>query len=164
MSERWQPQRIRVSLSSPGDVAVERRFVREVAGELSAERSVRGRAVVTVVSWDDPAAGIPMPVQLTPQEAVNRFGPHPSAGDIVVVLLWSRMGTPLAPEYRTPDGEPYLSGTEWDAAPGRGNPDAVPAAPRMERALAPRSPRAPSHSPVAQDAPSSGMCALGSAR
>ena len=52
MSERRQPQLIRVFLSSPEDVAVERRFVREIAGELPAERFVRGRAVVTDVSWD----------------------------------------------------------------------------------------------------------------
>ncbi len=163
MSERRQLQLIRVFLSSPEDVAVERRFVREIAGELPAERLVRGRAVVTDVSWDDPAATVPTPAQLMLQEAVNRFGRRPSACDIVV-LLGSRMGTPLPPEYRKPDGEPYLSGTEWNATPGCGSPDAVPTVPRMERALVPRPPRAPSHGPLAQHAPSSGTCALGSAR
>ena len=38
-----------------------------------------------------------------------------SACDIVIVLFWSRMGTPLPhPEYQKADGSPYLSGTEWE--------------------------------------------------
>ena len=38
----------------------------------------------------------------------------PSECDIVVVIFWSRMGTPLPDDYRKPDGTPYLSGTEWE--------------------------------------------------
>jgi hypothetical protein len=67
------------------------------------------------VSWDDPAAPTPMTAGLSPQEAVNRFGPKPSQCDIVVVILWSRLGTHLdVATFRKPDGEPYLSGTEWE--------------------------------------------------
>ena len=36
-----------------------------------------------------------VPATLTPQEAVNRGLPRPSACDCVVVVLWARMGTPL---------------------------------------------------------------------
>jgi hypothetical protein len=32
----------------------------------------------------------------------------------VIVILWSRMGTPLPDNLRKPNGEPYLSGTEWE--------------------------------------------------
>jgi hypothetical protein len=32
----------------------------------------------------------------------------------VIVILWSRMGTPLPDSYRKPDGTPYDSGTEWE--------------------------------------------------
>jgi hypothetical protein len=31
-----------------------------------------------------------------------------------VVILWSRMGTPLPAEYTKADGTAYLSGTEWE--------------------------------------------------
>ena len=88
-----------------------------------------------MVSWDDPAAPTPMPAALTPQEAVNRFGPKPSECDVVVVVLWSRMGTHLdLKAFRKPDGEPYLSGTEWEFE------DALNA-----RAAATDDPRLPAH-------------------
>ena len=62
-----------------------------------------------------PAAPIPIAAAITPQEAVNRFGPKPSECDIVVVVLWSRLGTHLdVSRFRNPGGEPYLSGTEWE--------------------------------------------------
>lgn len=32
----------------------------------------------------------------------------------MIVLLWSRIGTLLPPEYTKPNGERYLSGTEWE--------------------------------------------------
>ena len=40
-------------------------------------------------------APVAMPATLTPQEAVNRGLPRPSACDCVVVVLWARVGTPL---------------------------------------------------------------------
>jgi formylglycine-generating enzyme required for sulfatase activity len=54
-----------------------------------------------------------MLANLTPQEAVNRGLPMPSACDLTVVVLWARMGTPLSGP-RKPDGTAYLSGTEWE--------------------------------------------------
>ena len=32
----------------------------------------------------------------------------------MIVIFWSRMGTPLAPNYVKTDGSAYLSGTEWE--------------------------------------------------
>src|SRR3954465_3838504 len=57
-----------------------------------------------------------MPAGLTPQEAVNRFKHKPSECDIVIVILWSRIGThlDLAAFGEKPGGGPYLSGTEWE--------------------------------------------------
>ena len=69
-----------------------------------------------------------MDAHLTPQEAIDKRRPKPSQCDIVVVVLWSRMGTPLPPEHRKPDGRPYVSGTEYefcdamDAAKRTGKP------------------------------------------
>jgi len=40
--------------------------------------------------------------------------PDPSAFDIVVCILWSRLGSPLNENYRKADGSPYASGTEYE--------------------------------------------------
>ena len=51
---------------------------------------------------------------IEPKKAIKRGLPKPSECDLVVVILWSRMGTPLPTEYTKPDGTSYLSGTEWE--------------------------------------------------
>src|SRR5512147_701655 len=51
---------------------------------------------------------------MTPKEAITAQLPKPSECDFVVVILWSRIGTPLPPEWVKPDGSRYLSGTEWE--------------------------------------------------
>src|SRR3712207_6430236 len=109
-----QPQHVRIFLSSPGDVAEERELARRlIKDELPSDPFLRGRVTFDVVSWDDPAAPNPMPATIAPQEAVNHFEPRPSECDVVVVVLWSRLGTHLDPKaFSKPDGAPYLSGTE----------------------------------------------------
>src|SRR5215216_2948204 len=111
------PLRLRIFLSSPGDVVDERNLARGLLkNELPSDPLLRRQIEFDVVSWDDPASPTPMPATITPQEAVNRFGPKPSECDIVVVILWSRLGTHLdvTAFHKEPDGEPYLSGTEWE--------------------------------------------------
>ncbi|UWE10310.1 nSTAND1 domain-containing NTPase [Actinacidiphila bryophytorum] len=109
------PIHLRVFVSSPGDVAAERAVVRSVVEQLQYDPFVRGRVTFEVVAWDQPGGGAPMTATETPQASVNRGLPRPSECDIVVVVLWSRMGTPLPfPEYTRPDGGPYPSGTEWE--------------------------------------------------
>src|SRR4051794_6623687 len=110
------PQHLRVFLASPGDVTHERTLVRELLKEeLPYDPFLRGRVTFDVVSWDDPAALTPMPARLTPQEAVIQFETKPSECDIVVVVLWSRLGTHLdLTTFQRANGEPYLSGTEWE--------------------------------------------------
>jgi hypothetical protein len=67
-----------------------------------------------VITWDDPNASTPMLAHLSPQAAVNRGLPRPSECDVVVVILWSRMGTPLPESERKEDGSKYVSGTEYE--------------------------------------------------
>ncbi|MDD1620428.1 MAG: SIR2 family protein [Methylococcaceae bacterium] len=55
-----------------------------------------------------------MSATLTPQEAVNCGLAKPSECDVVIVILWSRMGTPLPDTYLKVDGSRYLSGTEYE--------------------------------------------------
>ena len=121
------PLHLRVFLSSPGDVADERNLARRLLkDELPVDPFLRDRVTLDVIAWDDPAAHIPMLANLTPQESVNRGMARPCNCDIVVVVLWSRMGTPLPDAIRKPGGEPYLSGTEWeyeDACNARPQPE-----------------------------------------
>jgi formylglycine-generating enzyme required for sulfatase activity len=107
-------QRLRVFLSSPSDVADERGLARAVLRDLPKEPQFQGRLALEEVSWDAPGAGAPLAAHLTPQEAINQRRAKPSDCDIVLVILWARMGTPLPPDYTKPDGTPYLSGTEWE--------------------------------------------------
>jgi WD40 repeat protein len=105
--------RFSIFLSSPGDVTDERNLARRIIKEeLPYDPFLRGKVMLDAVSWDDPAAPTPLDAHLTPQEAINRKLPKPSECDAVVVILWSRMGTPLA-DYKE-NGEQYLSGTEWE--------------------------------------------------
>jgi hypothetical protein len=106
--------RLRVFLVSPGDVGDERALAREVLGQLPYDPLLRGKVEFEIVAWDQPGAGVPMLATMTPQAAIAAGLPKPSECDIVVVILWSRMGTPLPDEYRKPDGTSYLSGTEWE--------------------------------------------------
>jgi formylglycine-generating enzyme required for sulfatase activity/energy-coupling factor transporter ATP-binding protein EcfA2 len=109
------PKHIRVFISSPGDVAEERAIALKVLDQMPYTPTLRGKITIEVVAWDKPGGDSPMLATMTPQEAINRNLPTPSDCDIVVVMLWSRIGTPLAyPEYQKPDGERYLSGTEWE--------------------------------------------------
>ena len=103
---------VRIFLSSPGDVATERTQVRDLLLGLARGPFVRGRLLIDVVSWDDPLAPAQMDARLTPQQAVDCSLPTPAECDLTVVLLWSRMGTPLAE--KKADGTAYLSGTEWE--------------------------------------------------
>jgi hypothetical protein len=106
---------LRFFLSSPGDVADERTFAQLVIEkELPKDPLLRGQITCEAMRWDDPNAPVTMPATLTPQEAVNRGLAKPSACDAVIVILWSRLGTPLPDSYRKADDTPYLSGTEWE--------------------------------------------------
>lgn len=106
---------IRIFLSSPGDVGDERALAAKIIDDLAADPLLRDLIVVRSVAWDSLSSRTPMLATLTPQEAINRRLPKPSECDIVIVLLWSRMGTPLPfPDYQKPDGTPYYSGTEWE--------------------------------------------------
>ncbi len=97
----------------------ERNLAREVIDQIRSERGFRNRISIEVVAWDQPGAGVAMEAALTPQTAIEQGLAKPSECDIVVAILWSRMGTPLPEDqYAKPDGAPYLSGTEWEILDG----------------------------------------------
>jgi len=129
-SAKAAPRHLRVFLASPGDVADERALALWVLEKLQYDPLLRGRITIETVAWDKPGAGVPpMLVPMTPQEMIARGLPKPSECDIVIVIFWSRMGTPLSPDLKKPDGSGYLSGTEWvylnalEAAEHQGKPE-----------------------------------------
>jgi hypothetical protein len=112
--KRSQPIPYRIFLASPSDVSDERELARAVIGQIRLERAFRYHLDLQCIAWDQPGVEAAMEANLTPQEAIKKGLPKPSECDIVVVILWSRIGTPLPPEYKKPDGTTYLSGTEWE--------------------------------------------------
>ena len=114
LSSNRPPLRVRVFLASPGDVVDERARALKTLEDLQYHPLLRGKITVETVAWDKPGAGTPMLASKTPQQAIAEGLPKPSECDIVIVIFWSRMGTPLPPDYVKPDGSRYLSGTEWE--------------------------------------------------
>lgn len=108
---------ISLFLSSPGDVAVERSTVIQVTDALSYDPLLRDKVTIIPVAWDDIRSRTPMIATKTPQQAINEGLARPSECDVVIVILWSRFGTPLdvtAHGVKPEDNQPYLSGTEWE--------------------------------------------------
>jgi hypothetical protein len=96
---------IKVFLSSPMDVAEERFAARRVIERLAEQFAYYGH--IEPVLSEEKA----LPATETPQKNI----PAPSDTDIVVVLLWSRLGTPILDEnYREHPGDPPMTGTEWE--------------------------------------------------
>jgi predicted negative regulator of RcsB-dependent stress response len=105
---------LRVFLSSPGDVAEERGIARSVMEELEGGHLLKGKVRFEIAAWDDAHAAAPMDARETPQASVNRYTGRPADGDLTVVIVWSRIGTPLPPGLARTDGTPYQSGTVWE--------------------------------------------------
>jgi WD40 repeat protein len=110
---------IRIFISSPGDVAEERivtgRVIRRLQGEF------RHRVALDAVFWEH-----------EPLVATDTFQtqiPKPSEADIVITILWARLGSRVPGNITRADGSRYASGTEFefeDAADCRrrtGSPD-----------------------------------------
>jgi len=125
-------QALRIFLASPGDVADERSLARDLIALLPYDPLLAGKITLEVVAWDSPGVGVPMLATMNPQQAIREGLPRPSQCDIVVVIFWARIGSPIDPGWepgRKPDGQLYRSGTEWEylealqAAEKSGHPD-----------------------------------------
>lgn len=95
---------LRVFISSPGDVAQERAVALRVLGRVQA--AYGGRVTLEPMLWEQQ----PLLATQTFQAQLDR----PSSADIVVAILWSRLGTPLPISIQRPDGSRYRSGTEFE--------------------------------------------------
>jgi WD40 repeat protein len=103
------PQRLRIFVSSPADVPNERLRADLIVDKLAQDY---GRFfTIESYRWEHEA----MLASAHFQDAIE----PPSAFDIVVLILWSRLGTPLPEktaerEYRGIDGRVPVTGTEWE--------------------------------------------------
>ena len=109
-----KPRHFRIFIASPGDVTHERELSLKVLDRLPYEPSFRGHITIEEVAWDKKGAGAPILANMTPQDSIQKGLPRPSECDIVVVIFWSRMGTPLPSQYVKKNGDRYHSGTEWE--------------------------------------------------
>jgi WD40 repeat protein len=101
--------RLRIFLSSPGDVPLERTRAHVVIQKLA--RDYKRFFDIEAYLWDYE----PM---LASQHFQDSIDP-PSNSDIVVLVLWSRLGSALPEktrkrEYRGIDGRAPVTGTEWE--------------------------------------------------
>ena len=112
---------LRIFISSPGDVPVERDRAADVVARLQEE--FVHYAVLEPFFWED-----------QPARATDTFQsqfPEASGMDIVVGILWARIGTPLPLDKARPDGRRYESGTVYELETAaesyraRGTPDLV---------------------------------------
>lgn len=100
---------VRVFISSPGDVVEERRRAALVLGRL--KRDFARFFQISPELWE-----------YEPMLAAGAFQDviiEPASTDIVVLILWSRLGTPLPPrtavrDYQGLDGRTPVTGTEWE--------------------------------------------------
>ncbi len=102
----------RIFIASPGDVSEERKIVEQIIKTLRQEETLfYGKAILFPIMWEKLA----LEAWVSPQRAIELGLPTPAECDVVVVIFWSRMGTPLSlADYKKPDGTQYYSGTEWE--------------------------------------------------
>jgi tetratricopeptide (TPR) repeat protein len=95
---------IRIFISSPGDVFEERTLAQRVIERVQAEFA--GRAVLDPIFWEHE----PLLATDTFQTQISM----PSEADVMVAILWSRLGTRLPKDFTRKDGSFYQSGTEFE--------------------------------------------------
>lgn len=100
-------KKIRIFISSPGDVQLERNIARGVIEEYN---NLYAKSLkLEILMWED----FPLSADATFQDGINYFITNEPI-DIAVFVLWSRLGTPLCSKFVKADGTPYQSGTEYE--------------------------------------------------
>lgn len=95
---------LRFFISSPGDVFEERAIANRVIERLQSEYT--GKVVLEPVLWEHE----PLVATSTFQHQIVK----PSETDVMIAILWSRLGTPLPKDFVRPDGTRFESGTEFE--------------------------------------------------
>ena len=109
----------KIFISSPGDVGRERHLAEQVIRRVAAE--FQNRVEVQPYFWEYE----PMESTRDYQENI----PLTSAFDLVICILWKRLGSPLSVNHQRPEGGQWRSGTEFElvtaveSKKARGAPD-----------------------------------------
>jgi internalin A len=107
------PKLVRIFISSPSDVAEERKAAAElIEQELAKRAAFRDRLKLDPFRYNDPHSDTPFLADLSAQASVDQ---RLRSGDaeIVVAILWARMGTPVR-DPSDPAKILYQSGTEQE--------------------------------------------------
>ncbi len=141
---------IKVFVSSPGDVQAERtvadRLIRAIAEELSIPISVQySNLLRDSETTDSPIIGgqpesgglILCPYfweyqRFSPELGYQDQIPNTSGFDLVITILWSRLGTKLHSRFRMPDGSEPRSGTEYEIAWAKAQRQKTPGVPALQ--------------------------------
>src|SRR5438045_1273780 len=94
----------RIFISSPGDVGRERELARRIIRRV--EASFGRQVELNEYLWEHE----PMRGTADFQGNID----DPAKFDIVVCILWSRLGSRLHSQHQRPDGSRYKSGTEYE--------------------------------------------------
>jgi len=97
------PQLLRIFISSPSDVEVERQIALQVINRLG--QKYQNSLELKAVLWERE----PLLASGHFQDALD-----PGSADIMVCILWSRLGSPLPSKFTTPEGRSGVTGTEWE--------------------------------------------------
>jgi CheY-like chemotaxis protein len=101
---RQQAPRLRIFVSSPGDVIPERKVVKRILDYLNEEFSAS--VLLIPIFWEEE----PLLATETFQSQII----SPRDTDIYVGIFWSRLGSILPDHIRRPDGSRYMSGSEFE--------------------------------------------------
>jgi hypothetical protein len=125
---------IRVFVSSPGDVRTERtiadRLVRMTAEEVGIPVSVQYSNLLRDAQvLESPSSSIQAETselilcpyfweyqRFSPELGYQDQMPNTAQFDLVICILWSRLGTKLHPRFQMPDGSAPRSGTDFEIA------------------------------------------------
>jgi hypothetical protein len=97
-------RKLQFFISSPGDVCEERALASRVLERLQSE--YMGRVALETILWEHE----PLVATSTFQVQLVK----PSETDVVISILWSRLGTRLPAQFTRADGSRYESGTEYE--------------------------------------------------
>jgi CheY-like chemotaxis protein len=101
---RQNVPKLKVFISSPGDVIPERKIVRGLINQLNEEFAEQ--VFLKPIFWEDE------PLLASDTFQAQIYPAHDA--DIYIGIFWSRLGSPLPDHIRRPDGSRYLSGSEYE--------------------------------------------------
>ena len=100
-------KKLRIFISSPGDVLQERLIAKKVIANLN--RIYSRYVELETIMWED----LPLEATASFQEGIDYFL-EKAPVDVAIFILWSRLGSKLGQSFKKADGSEYMSGTEYE--------------------------------------------------